>query len=289
LEHQSAKLWFKVSGAMSAPPTIYLHGGPGYSSYSFENSIGPQLETKLQMIYFDQRDCGRSKEIGEEAPLSVAALVDDIEALRQRLNLKQVNLIGHSFGGLLAIEYAKKYPSTVTKMILIDISGNLKAMIENQIASILNIAARHFAHLQPILKSIATSSITSVAKLKSMYELCDEIILERELYWCHDEGRERNARLDLQSGIDRRISRLVPKLMASGYLDSDHPELMQPLAQPAMLFSGRYSHCVGERNIVVAAEKWGIPLVWFDQSGHLPHIEEPEAFAQTTFRFLLDA
>lgn len=285
LNHRAAKIWFKVSGSKNSSPVFYLHGGPGYASYSFQNSIGPELEKRLQMIYFDQRDCGYSKEVAADAPLTIEALVSDIEALRQHLGLNTINLLGHSFGGLLAIEYARKYPSAVDKMVLIDISGNLRAVIQHQIASILKIAARFFPDLFTTLEAIAGSSLSSIAKLKSMYDLCDELVLESQLYWFNDKGREQNALLDIQAGFPKGESRLVSELMASGYLESDHPELMQRLSHPAILFSGRYSQCVGERNIITAAEKWGIPLVWFEQSGHLPHIEEPQAFAQATFQF----
>lgn len=289
LNHQSAEIWFKVSGPKQAPPVFYLHGGPGYSSYSFENSIGPRLERELQMVYFDQRDCGRSKAVSVDAPLSVDALVDDIEALRRHLNLNKINLIGHSFGGLLAIEYSRRYPEYSDKMILVDISGRLKAIIQHQIESVLRLAPRYFPDLQPMLKIVADSSVSPIAKLKSMYELCDEVVLERQLYWFNDQSREENALLDIEAKIYGRESRLVPKLMASGYLESDHPELMTPLMRPAVLFSGRHSQCVGEKNILEAAKSWEIPVVWFDRSGHLPHIEEPETFAQATFQFLLEA
>jgi hypothetical protein len=53
-------VWFRAAGPVDSPPVLFLHGGPGYNTYSFERAAGHLLEAKLRMLYLDQRGCGRS-------------------------------------------------------------------------------------------------------------------------------------------------------------------------------------------------------------------------------------
>ena len=133
-EHQvvvgDVRLWYKVAGhgAKGAPPLLFLHGGTGYNSYSFEAQAGAALEKKLQVIYLDQRGSGRS-ERPWRGEYSIAALVDDIEALRKTLGVDRLALMGHSFGGTLALEYAAKYPGHVAKMVLVSAASDIPAVM----------------------------------------------------------------------------------------------------------------------------------------------------------------
>src|SRR5207245_7353607 len=92
--------------------------GPGQGSYHFAALVGPSLEHSLRMVYFDQRGSGTSERpwTGE---YSMATLVEDIEGLRRELGVPQIALIGHSFGGALALEYAATYPARVARLVIV--------------------------------------------------------------------------------------------------------------------------------------------------------------------------
>src|SRR5437868_3946324 len=122
LKNAGAKIWYRSAGTKSDRPVFFLHGGPGHSSYSFEHSVGPLLESRLKMLYVDQRGCGRSMDLGSGAPMTVDAIVKDVEALRLHTGAEKIDFIGHSFGGLIGLEYHRKFPSRVGKGILVDIT-----------------------------------------------------------------------------------------------------------------------------------------------------------------------
>lgn len=65
---------------------------------------------------------GRSSALEDTARLTMAQFVEDLEGLRVALGLDQLNLLGHSFGGLLAMYYAAEYPEAVNKLVLVDSS-----------------------------------------------------------------------------------------------------------------------------------------------------------------------
>lgn len=112
--------WYRVAGAApaDAPPVLFLHGGPGQGSLHFAELLGPKLEPSLRMIYFDQRGAGRSDRPAD-GEYSIPLMVEDIEQLRQSLRVPQIALIGQSFGGTLALEYAARYPEHVSRLVFV--------------------------------------------------------------------------------------------------------------------------------------------------------------------------
>lgn len=113
LTSDGIKLSGKVSG--SGPVCIYVHGGPGQDYLSFEKMGGSNLEKCLTMVYLDQRGSGHSQNAKD---YSLKRVIKDIEEVRLKLGLKKVYLLSHSFGGVLAVNYAKKYPENLTGLIL---------------------------------------------------------------------------------------------------------------------------------------------------------------------------
>ncbi|AZA84908.1 alpha/beta hydrolase [Chryseobacterium lactis] len=111
------RIQYKISGKGEA--CIYVPGGPGQGYPSFELMGGSSLEKNLKMIYMDQRGSGTS---GTSGNYHLDKMVQDIEELRLHLKLKKVFLLAHSFGGIIAVGYAKKYPQHTKGLILTNIT-----------------------------------------------------------------------------------------------------------------------------------------------------------------------
>jgi len=94
-----------------------LHGGPGadHTAYKPHFSV---LSNKMQLIYFDYRGQGRSAR-GDKETYTLENNVEDIEALRQYLGLDKIVVIGESYGGMVALSYAVRYPQNVSHLIVI--------------------------------------------------------------------------------------------------------------------------------------------------------------------------
>ncbi|MDB5044214.1 MAG: proline iminopeptidase, partial [Deinococcus sp.] len=120
-----ADLYFEVTGPedAEAPPIIYLHGGPGYNSYSFRALFGERLEHR-RVIYLDQRGSGRSGPLEDteqgDAALDLDTLVADVEALRDHLDLGPIIPLGHGFGALVALEYTRRHPQTTARVVVVN-------------------------------------------------------------------------------------------------------------------------------------------------------------------------
>lgn len=124
------KLFFDVEGLQYVPdgpkmrekPVCFvLHGGPGGDHCNFLPETSVLAET-MQLIYVDDRNCGRS----ERCDISTSSLKQnaaDLEALRQYLGLDKIYILGHSYGGMKAQQYMMDYPEHLHGVILAGTAG----------------------------------------------------------------------------------------------------------------------------------------------------------------------
>jgi len=103
---------------MRERPTAFLiHGGPGGDHSGLKARYG-QLREKMQMVYFDHRGQGRSAR-GDRRKYTLEENVEDLEALRQYLGFGPVASIGTSYGGMVGMAHAARYPNSVSHLILV--------------------------------------------------------------------------------------------------------------------------------------------------------------------------
>ncbi len=123
---RGTELYFDVEGAglvpdgpvmREKPVAFVLHGGPGGDHTGFKPGMSP-LATPMQLIYIDHRGHGRSAS-GDPALYTLDENVEDLEALRRHLGLGTVVVIGTSYGGMVAMAYAARYPAAISKLVLI--------------------------------------------------------------------------------------------------------------------------------------------------------------------------
>jgi len=113
----SVDLYVTVKG--NGTPCLYIHGGPGSGSWWLEKFSGEMLERHLQMIYLDQRGVGRSTS-PKSGNYATDRMVKDFEEIRTALGIKKWLIMGHSFGGLLQMQYAQRHPDVIAGMVMLN-------------------------------------------------------------------------------------------------------------------------------------------------------------------------
>jgi proline iminopeptidase len=100
-------------------PIVVVHGGPDFDHHYLRPELD-RLADSFRLVYYDQR--GRGRSAGEVRPeeVSIGSEVDDLERLRRHLRLERVAVLGHSWGGLLALEYAIRHPDRVSHLVLMN-------------------------------------------------------------------------------------------------------------------------------------------------------------------------
>ena len=110
------KMAYYTYGNKNGKPIFIIHGGPGGSSkLDFKKYFNLK---KHYLVFIDQRGCGKSKPFGELYNNKTNDLIEDIERLREYLNLKKIMLFGYSWGSYLSLAYSVKYPENVKKIII---------------------------------------------------------------------------------------------------------------------------------------------------------------------------
>lgn len=123
---RETEIYFDIEGAGLVPdggrmveksPAFIIHGGPGGDHSGFKPSFSPLAE-RLQLVYFDHRGQGRSAR-GDESKYTLDENVEDMEALRLHLGCGPIVSIGTSYGGMVALAHAARYPRAVSHLVLI--------------------------------------------------------------------------------------------------------------------------------------------------------------------------
>jgi proline iminopeptidase len=113
-------VWTKRFGNNPKMKVLLLNGGPGATHEYFECMESFLPAEGIEFIYYDQLGCGNSDNPKDTAMWSLPRYVEEVEQVRQALNLTKDNfyLLGHSWGGILAAEYALKYQQHLKGLII---------------------------------------------------------------------------------------------------------------------------------------------------------------------------
>ena len=115
IDDGGVRIYYKTLG--KGVPLLLLHGGPGADHTDFLPALKP-LARRCQLVLIDERGSGRSERLSDPKCYTLDWMVKDIECVRQHLRLRQLLVLGHSFGGILAQAYAVRYPKRVLGLIL---------------------------------------------------------------------------------------------------------------------------------------------------------------------------
>jgi len=100
-------------------PIIVLHGGPDFDSAYLLPDLD-RLANSFRLLYYDQRGRGRSADQVLPDDVTLACDIEDLDRVRRHFHLESAALLGHSWGAVLALEYALRYPKRVSHLILMN-------------------------------------------------------------------------------------------------------------------------------------------------------------------------
>jgi Predicted hydrolases or acyltransferases (alpha/beta hydrolase superfamily) len=266
--NDKVKLYTKKSGA--GPVCIFIHGGPGAWSKSFEDLGGKNLESHLTMIYYDQRGSGRSEDAKDDN-YSLDRMLKDIEEIRIKYNADRVYLLSHSFGGILATNYALKYSSNVKGIILANSTLHIEHSILNQISYMNKLLETKFKASDSTLLSSFMQARTELDKRKLVYKLLSD-------------NKENIALLD--SIDNKNPSNFSFAQKAFGIKDymKDFTSMTSLINVPVLVITGKKDHAIGEKHY----KKFKFPnqSIAKINGGHILYYERNEKFISSILRFV---
>ena len=276
LQANGADFYFQSFG--NGEPLIVLHGGPGLDHTYFLPQM-QQLSRNYHLIFYDQRACGRSSLSVQPETMSMDGFVEDLEALRVEMGLDQINLMGHSWGGLLAMHYAIKYPQHLKSMILMSSVGASTAGREQEAAVLQSRRTRTDSVEQGyILESDAYKSGQVGA-----YQDIFRILFRSQFY---DRKKTRELTLTFQETF-RETSRMM-HLLGPDLREYDLGPKLEQVQVPTLLLYGDYDPWSTLAAPDLADHLPNARLEVISNCGHFPYIEKPQEFFKVVRNFIED-
>lgn len=256
--------------AGSGTAFVTLHGGPGMGSRKGDWATFQPLTDSYRLISYDQRGNGESE---EKEPYSHEQFVADLEALRQGLGLGKFILLGGSYGGYIALEYALRHADNLHALILRDTAANNRykdTSMERALASGLPMD-------KPRLERLFAGQI------ESDVDFYESFAMIQPLYNVDYDPREGKKRLDAipfrYKTHNWAFSRNQP-----GF---DITDQLRGVQTPVLVTVGRHDWITPlEASEELASVLPNSELVVFENSGHSPQLEERERYLEVVRDFL---
>lgn len=259
---------------LERPPAFLIHGGPGVDHTSLKARYA-RLAEKMQLIYFDHRGQGRSAR-GDPQRYNHNENVEDMEALRRYLGLGPIVSVGTSYGGIVAMAHAARYPDSVSHLILIATVAH-----SGCVARAKEIAAeRGTAEQIAQCDNLFAGRIDTVEKLRHYYEVMGPLYARR------------NDPALSKLGLDRTI--LSPEALNRAHAPGGclRPFDLRPklgaITAPTLILAGRHDWvCAPEFSQEIHQLIPDSDLRIFEDSGHSIGGDEPEKLLDAIAGFLV--
>jgi proline iminopeptidase len=268
-------LHYTISGN-GGPLIVVLAGGPG-GDPSYLKPVVDRLSTRSLCLLLEQRGTGRSKlATYNEKTINFQSYLDDLEALRKHLNQPKLLLVGHSWGGMLALSYAGTYPDRVRAVISID-AGPIaeEHAIAGEANALRRIDRREQGRLLELDKRKSADPVGTFAEIQ-------RATLGAYFY---DVGKASTAATWLTGDSNLEVMRLGYE-PAFGSLNAFIRARLHSIRAPVLLVHGRQD-AVAEGGVVEAHQLIkSSRLAFIDKCGHLPWIEQPDELWKAVEAFI---
>lgn len=272
-EAPGATIYYEVIGSAAGMPLILVNGGPGFShSYLHKSAVWETFAKNRQVVFYDQRGNGRSLGDHKGQTFTLKDQIDDLEALRAHLGYERIDLLGHSWGGFLAMAYAAVHPDRVACLTLVD-----------------SIAPKGFKDTIFLFDDVFPEVTERQASVAFAAEMGDKTAVAADtreylsMLFYSPEKRDAFLADFASSAFNRDVNRAV----YGGLEQFDLSPEIRKFRFPVLIVTGRYDMNVAP--LVAYRIHQAVPnskFAVFEHSGHLPFYEEPEAFANIVESFL---
>lgn len=274
---EGGKVWYRIAGEeMPGVPLLTLHGGPGYPHEYLEPL--EQLADERPVIFYDQLGCGHSERPEDRSLWRIERFVRELAQVRAALGLERMHLYGHSWGTMLAVDYLLS-GAAVAGLILASPALSIPLWMAD--------ADRYRAALPGGVQSILAGHEAAGTTRTKAYRDATMVYYKRHL--CRmDPWPEPMDRAHEASSGEVYVEMWGPsEFYATGNLrDYDRSGRLPEIAVPTLYTCGRYDEATPESTSVYQRLISGAELAVFEQSAHMPHLEDTASYLAVVREFL---
>lgn len=274
------ELYFDVDGAAlvpdgpamrERPAVLLLHGGPGFDHAYFKPSPSALTEA-AQLVYLDQRGQGRSARLPVES-CTIEQMADDAASFCHTLGIERPAVLGHSFGGFVALHLALRHPDVVGSLILVDTAASSADMA----GAMERLEERYGPEVRVAAEPVFSGDFSEEAMANFMRLVAPAYVHDPEKVGRVLEAWGRSA-------FAQEVAAYYFRNLAALYDVRDH---LGEIQVPTLVVVGKHDWLIPPSASRVIAE--GVPgaeLVVIPEAGHFSFIERSGAYADAVQRFL---
>ena len=271
VEVNGAKIWTESEG--QGEPLVLVPGGPG-DSHSVYHPFFSRLAGRYRVIYYDAFGVGKSGRAKSKENYTFNRDVEDLEGLRKSLGLAKMNLLGQSYGGMVAQAYALKYPEFVKRLILIDTFYSGKMWQANDDSSNYEIQNQYPEVWEQLQKMRSQGMRSSDPEFERIYDG-----VPSALFYFYNGSKDRPmsdeaSNLDVYTAIAGDDADFV---IGGTIAPLDFTADLKTLKMPMLIIAGRYDR-ISLPRYAMDYKKYApqATFVMMEKSGHFPFVEEPD-------------
>jgi L-proline amide hydrolase len=284
LTRDGNETWYRVVGDLQAGPTpvVICHGGPG-AAHDYTEPIANLSRFGRGCVLYDQLGCGKSTHL-PDAPAdfwTVQLFKDELVDLTRELGIaERYAVVGQSWGGMLAMEHALDHPDGLRAIVVADSPASIPLWVEE--------ANRMRADLpHDVQETLTRHEADGTTDTK---EYADAVRVYYDRHLCRVPWPDFVTRSFAQMDEDPTVYHTMngpSEFHCIGSLKTwDITDRLPEISTPTLLVSGRYDeatpHIVEQIHQRIPGAQWQV----FEESSHMPHVEEPDAFLETVEAFL---
>jgi L-proline amide hydrolase len=276
--------WYRIVGDLESEPTpvVICHGGPG-AAHDYTEPIADLSRFGRACVLYDQVGCGKSTHLAD-APAdfwSPQLFKDELAELTRHVGVAdRYAVVGQSWGGMLAMEHALDHPPGLRAIVIADSPASMPLWVEE--------ANRLREKLPADVQETLTRHEADGTTSDPAYEEAVRAFYDRHL--CRIPWPDCVERSFAQMAEDPTVYHTMngpSEFHCIGSLKTwDITERLAEIDTPTLLVSGRYDeatpHIVEQIHSRIPGAQWEL----FEESSHMPHVEESEAFLARVESFL---
>jgi len=279
-----AKLWTVSFG--NGEPIFFIAGGPG-NAHTYLRAFD-SLSTNNTLVYFDAFGRGKSDTAKDVKEYSLQRDIEDLEGLRKAMGFSKINILGHSYGGLVAQGYAIEYPEHVSHLILANTFHSYLMWQENDDNSNHEIKTNYPEVWKDLMKVREQGVVSSDSIHQEIYSR----VPYGFLYAYNPENFRRSVIKPYPNSNNTKlyyqmVGRDGDFIVGNDIGNFDYRKQLKDLKMPILIYAGRYDRVAVPYMMVKFKEYCPqAEFVMFEKSGHNPQVEEPQALFKLIRKFL---
>jgi proline iminopeptidase len=281
-------IYYKALG--KGQPLVVLHGGPGASHDYFLPYLLPLIR-RNRVIFIDERGSGRSQKLENPSAYTIENMAEDVEAVRQGLELGKINLLGHSCGGVLAQAYALKYPDNLTHLILCSTFHSTKKM--NEVFK--KMKEKMAPELRARIEKMEKAGLFGQGKEYEKNRYTSEYMVAAwgegyypYLYQNHpDPNYDPSSNGNFAWDLYREMWGSNGEFVIDGNMISvEYTDQLSSIKVPTLIIVGDHDECDPSLSQEMHEKIAGSNLVILPKSGHMTFVDQPSLFLSAVDEFL---